>query len=80
MGQYRDKAVNDRGERSSTELISACRNTTYTPDNLGLGGNGRCFDASPRIAARCGAYDRAAVLPRTAALNRLGGYPSTVSS
>jgi hypothetical protein len=33
-----------------------------------------------RTAAFCGAYDRAAVLPRTAALNRLGGYPSTVSS
>ena len=28
----------------------------------------------PRIAARCGANDRAVVLPRTEALNRLGGY------
>ena len=40
-------------------------------------------DAFPRVAenaAGCGAYDRADVLPRTTALNRLGGYSSTVSS
>jgi hypothetical protein len=80
MGQYRDKAANLCAKGGSSELISSCGNTTYASDMVGHGGNGRCLGGVGGTAAFCGAYDRAVVLPRTAALNRLGGYPSTVSS
>jgi hypothetical protein len=48
----------------STEVINACRNTTYMSDNIGVGGNGRCFVAPRERVAKSGACDRASVLPR----------------
>jgi hypothetical protein len=58
-----EKRVIARGE-ISTELINACRNTTYMSDSVGLGGNGRCFVAPRERVAKSGACDRASMLPR----------------
>ena len=70
VGQYRDKESNVGWGARSAARLRACYHTIYAYRMIWPSGNGRCLVASPKIAANCGAYDRAVVLPRTLALNR----------
>ena len=71
LGQNRDKETAALCWAPFEQKASCCLSTTYKSHSVIQSGNGRCLV----VRCRCGgAYDRAGVLPRTAALIRLGGY------